>query len=36
MRSSGISLPSLFDNVRMTLVLVVFDKLSAGQPDVLR
>lgn len=36
MRTSGIFLPSLFDNVLMTLVLVVFDKLSTGQPDFLR
>lgn len=34
--SSGIFLPSSFDNVLMTLVLVVFDKLSTGQPDFLR
>lgn len=29
-------LPSLFDNVMTTLVLVVLVELSAGQPDILR
>lgn len=33
---SYVFLPSLFDNVLMTLVLVVLDELSTGQPDVLR